>query len=100
MKEYILCAAIHFDDGQEHTCQPSNIKTGYVVTGRRHFNVFNTCDRLMGNTSYLKIEKEQGFITNLDRFVDRVEGREIALAANQVKDIKSLRNKLFSEDLY
>ena len=46
-------------------------------------------------------EKEQGFLTSLDRFVNRVEGLEIALETNQVLDTTKLRgNRLFSEDLY
>jgi hypothetical protein len=34
-KEYILSAAVHFDDGKIYEHQPSNIKTGFVVCGRR-----------------------------------------------------------------
>ena len=100
-KEYILCAAIWFDDKKQHTHQPKNIETGYVICGRRHHNCFITAHILTGDTSYVKYEKEQGFITNLDRFVDRVEGRKIAFEAGQLagRDVSS-RDKLFSEDLY
>ena len=41
-KEYIICSAIHFDDGEEYVHQPKNIKTGLVVCGMRHCNVFTT----------------------------------------------------------
>lgn len=96
--EYILCAAIWFDDGTEHTHEVSNIKSGFVVCGRRHHNVFSTMYHLSNkNTSYLKLKKEQGFITNTNRFVDRYEGRKIAFNAGQTKDNEG---QLFSEDLY
>jgi len=28
-KEYILCAAIHYKDGQVYLHQPKNVETGY-----------------------------------------------------------------------
>jgi hypothetical protein len=43
----------------------------------------------------------QGFMTNTGRFVNRVEGLKIALAANQVLDPANIRaGRLFSEDLW
>jgi hypothetical protein len=42
-------------------------------------------------------EKEQGFLTNKNRFVSRQEGAKIAFAAGQIKE-EIVR--LFSEDLY
>lgn len=96
--EKILCAAIWFDDGIAHEHEVKNIKTGFVVCGRRHHNVFSTMYLLSKkDTSYLKLEKEQGFITNLNRFVDRYEGRKIAFEAGQTNDSEG---QLFSEDLY
>lgn len=47
MKEYILCASIHFDDGKVHEHQPKNIKTGFVVCGRRHHNYYNTLQSIL-----------------------------------------------------
>ena len=99
-KEYILCSAIYFDDGKEHDHQPKNITTGYVICGRRHHNCFATAYTLDPEITYLKFEKEQGFLTNLDRFVDRNEGLKIALEAEQVLDVTKLGKQLFSEDLY
>lgn len=98
MKEYILCSAIWFDDNQEHPHQPKNIDSGYVVTGRRHHNCFTTLAILTKrNRDYLQFEKVQGFLTNTDRFVDRVEAVEIAHTAGQIDEFKK---KLFSEDLW
>ena len=104
MNERILCAAIWFDNGKAFVHQPNNIKTGFVVCGRRHHNCFavfsamrdyatGTTDKDIDN--YPK-EIEQGFLTSLDRFVDRREAGEIAFKANQSKET----NCLFSEDLY
>jgi len=111
--EKILCAAIWFNDcNPNYPHQPKNIETGFVVTGRRHHNCFATLSLLMGVAQdkykadrkvmlHALIPHEQGFITNLDRFVSREEGLQIAIAANQTIDTKEVRgNKLFSEDLY
>ncbi len=111
MKEYIICAAIHFNDGIEHPHQPDNIFDGFVVTGRRHHNCYATLlaiatsinleERIKQLISKTDIDR-QGFITNLNRFVDRKEGYQIALAANQL--IHNMHDKsnpiLISEDLY
>jgi hypothetical protein len=40
----------------------------------------------------------EGFVTSEGRFVDRVEGKEIALTAGQIKDMA--RQELHSEDLW
>ena len=101
-KEFIICAAIWFDDGKEYPHQPKNIETGFVIAGHRHHNCFTTMGIL---TSYseekVNYEKSQGFLTNTNRYVDRYEGQKIALAADQVLDIDGLRGgRLYSEDLY
>ena len=69
-KTYILCAAIHFDNDIVYPHQPINIMSGFVITGRRHNNIFITL-------KYLNIDRFelgdsiQGFITNDNKFVDR-----------------------------
>lgn len=101
MKEYILCAAIWFDDGILYNHQPKNIESGYVICGHRHHNCFMTANILQLTHEYSKIEKEQGFITNINRFVDRKEALKIAIDANQLKvDNQCNYKQLFSEDLY
>ena len=45
-------------------------------------------------------EKDQGFLTNLNRHVDRKEGREIAIAADQILDMDQLTGILYSENLW
>jgi len=98
MKEYILCAAVWFNNDTAYQHQPKNIKTGLVVAGRRHHNCFTTAfllnDKKKVNTFR---SNTQGFITNLDRFVDRKEAGDIAFKAKQ---IKKPTDCLMSEDLY
>lgn len=98
-REYILCSAIYFNDGNEHIHQPKNIDTGFVVCGRRHHNCFATF-KAMGLTKPERIERMgevQGFITNTDRFVDREEASKIAFESGQTKELKK---RLYSEDIY
>lgn len=116
MKEFIICASIHFDDGKKHDGQPSNINTGFVVSGRRHHNCYQTLQSI-GTSLGIPDEKivknlidranrdNQGFITNTDRHVGRREAWKIALAANQiVNGLEASENGdnsiLISENLY
>lgn len=95
--EYIICAAMHYDDGVEYKHQPKNIKTGIVVCGRRHHNAIYTLVQLLPTESAKKwTSKKEGFLTSKDNFVDRKEAGLIAFTAAQSK----LTECLFSEDLY
>lgn len=96
--EKIICAAIHYDDGTKHLHQPQNISSGFVVCGRRHHNCITTA-YILGNKITVR-ENMQGFITTLDRFVNRSEAMKIALAANQVKGFNEDNEVLISEMLY
>lgn len=104
--EFILCAANHYDDGIEQVHGCKNIKTGFVICGRRHHNCIATFARMVGfpydeNGLKLMRTERQGFITNTDRWVDRIEALEIALKAGQVKTGQGNKKLgLFSEDLY
>ena len=95
-EERILCAAILFDDDQVHVHQPKNVLTGIVVCGRRHNNVLATLSALEINRLDYG-HRVQGFITNLDRFVNREEAAKIAFQAKQIAKEKKI---LYSEDLY
>lgn len=98
-KEYILCAAIWFDDGKEYAHQPKNVKTGLVFCGWRHGCIFPQIGGTVKERQDLLIfEKEQGFLTNENRFVDRKEAAKIAIASGQITDVDN--NYLFSEDLW
>lgn len=95
-EKYILCAAIHFDDDLVYDHQPKNIMSGFVLTGRRHNNIFNSLKCLNINRFDLG-NSIQGFITSDDKFVNRKEASKIAYEAKQ---IDKLTDRLFSEDLY
>jgi len=96
-KEWILCAAILFDNGKEYIHQPINVQTGFVVCGQRHHNCLATVWILNGEKK-IDYEKEvQGFLTSSNRFVNREEASIIANKANQVD---RQPKRLFSEDLY
>ena len=93
-KEFIICAAIWINDKTEHTQQPENIEIGFVVCGRRHHNCYQTIKDLKGDVNeYFKslnykdedYRDHQGFITSLDRYVNRKEGWIIAKANNQIQ---------------
>jgi hypothetical protein len=116
-KEFILCAAIWINDGVEHESQPENINTGFVICGRRHHNCYQTIKSLTNQTPNERIgdlissmdlegqRKHQGFITSLDRYVDRKEGWYIAKNNNQIQFGLSASDNgedsiLISENLY
>lgn len=101
-QEYILCAAIWFDDGKNYMFQPKNISTGLVLSGWRHACIFPQIGGLVKERQELGIyEKEQGFITSHNRFVDRKEALIIAQAYNQLISAPHNPNiGLFSEDIY
>jgi hypothetical protein len=94
--EYILCAAIWYDDKKKREHQPENIETGIVVCGLRHCNAFVILYEI-AEPDYNKQKVTQGFLTSKGRFVDRKEAAKIAYA---VKQIKRQTPGLFSEDLY
>ncbi len=100
--EYILCAAIHFDDGKKHAHQPFNIESGIVYCGWRHGCIFAQLGGTVKERQDFGIfEKEQGFLTNRNRFVGRVEAGKIALACGQIKELKFFGGKMMdSSDLY
>lgn len=106
-KEFILCAANHYDDGINHTHGPANIMKGFVVCGRRHHNCIDIFAMIVGfpyseEAHKLHRTETQGFLTNLNRFVSRKEALKIATAAKQlIHDVKLDSNVgLTSEDLY
>ena len=102
--EYIICAAIWYNDGIKRANLPCNIETGIVIGGWRHGNCIIPLNTMFPNRDYILSNKDgkttiQGFLTNKGRFVERPEGAEIALAAKQINEIKG-EPFLYSEDLY
>lgn len=106
-KEYILCAAIHFKDGEKYEHQPYNITTGLVLCGWRHGTIFVQWGgmKVKDRKDIGITEEVQGFLTSLNRFVTREEAAEIAISQNQFFDEREkqlvLQSKyLFSENIY
>lgn len=98
--EYIICSAVWFDDKKDHEDQAIIGETGFVVCGRRHHNCFHTASILDPKRKYKLHEKKQGFITNKNRFVNRIEAAEIAFNAKQIDQRTNHAIGLFSEDLW
>jgi hypothetical protein len=102
MKEYILCSAIWYKDLPTMRNLPINCDKGLVLCGHRHGNIIAQLHCISGLRT-VKLgpdsvgENHQGFLTNLNRFVDRKEAGLIAYAAMQTAE---LHVTLFSEDLY
>lgn len=95
-QEYILCAAIHFDDGVSRI-HHSRHGTGIVICGYRHHEIFSA------RPAGFRGKETQGFMTSKGRFVDRKTARIIAERACQIKHEISPQMKfddLYSENLY
>lgn len=105
MEETIICAAIWYKELPTQVFLPKNIKNGIVVCGHRHGHCIDIVKMLSGLRT-VKIapdgvgETIQGFLTNTNRFVDRVEAYQIAKDRNQLNDRIHSEGYLYSEDLY
>ena len=107
LQEFIVCAAIWFDDGLKYEHQPKNIQSGIVVSGRRHHNCYGTLAAMGLQGKYFRKfdigRKGQGFITSKDRFLSREDAFLIAQKQGQIfhkmHDGKT-SEMLVSEDLY
>lgn len=102
--ERIYSAAIWYKDLPTSKWLPKNIDTGIVVVGHRHADIIKTVYNLLGkrtctNGEDCTGEHLQGFYTNKDRFVDRIEAMHIAEAADQIISFTK-SEQLYSEDLY
>ena len=101
--EYVLCAAIHYDDGEinvRRSCK-NYPETGIVICGFRHSDIISI---LPINNRFRNDGKDykciQGFITSKGRFVSREEAYLIAKNQNQLLNDFEGKAKLFSEDIY
>jgi len=102
--EYILCAAIWYEDLPlkkefDSNVRPVNCDKGLVFCGFRHPHCMYSMSSVTGLRS---VESEvgkytQGFLTSKNRFVDRKEAALIAFDRGQVKGVF---DKLLSEYLY
>lgn len=105
--ETIICSSIWYKDLElkkpqvlePHNYRPNNCDKGVVLSGWRHVNCLYQMVAIYGIRNHEAGESIQGFLTNKNRFVDRVEGAKIALACGQVKKLE-YGTILYSEDLY
>lgn len=95
--EYVMCAAIHVDDGKEYLYQPYNIDTGMVFCGWRHPCIFSQIDQSWLTGRNLK--SIQGFLTTKNRFLNRKEAYELVKETKQLKKAL-IGGMLTSEDLW
>ena len=114
-KEYILCAAIWYQDGTEapRGFIAQNIDKGVVIAQWRHGNVINVratnpiwnkktlAERGKGDAP-MRISDESpdveydyvdGFITSKGNFVDRWQGMKLAYEAGQVDEKRAFRSE-------
>lgn len=86
--EIVICAAIKLPDGR-------------IIRGHRHGDCLRTAGAMPGVDPRLAV---QGFMTSRNRFVDRIEGLDIQLAAGipsaALKYGRDYGTELFSEDVY
>ena len=116
-KEFILCAAIWYNDGLYHEGQPAGINTGFVVCSYSHNDCFEILKILFDYKSknrrfywlhkllfkhsrYDKRNATQGFLTSRKRFVNRVQAYIIHTAATGKEPFDEYTDQLYSEDLY
>jgi hypothetical protein len=104
-KEKILCAAIWYkdipllkNDIPSSLLRPINCNKGIVFCGYRHSHCMYQMVAIIGKAQYEVGEEIQGFLTNLNRFVDRKEGAKIHLLNGGL--LKYSNITLYSEDLY
>jgi hypothetical protein len=91
-QEFILCAALLFENN--------------IISGFRHSDCYKTLtDVVKVKDECLPQREDQGFLTSLNRYVDRKEGWVIAKRNNQIRfGLESSENgdqsQLISENLY
>lgn len=101
--EKIMCSAIWVkDENVKYVHYPTNITYGLVVCGYRHCNCLEHLGNLYDRKHMVRLGCVQGFLTNNNRFVDRVEARVIAENCGQMlnNEYTSHGNELYSEDVW
>ena len=89
-KEKIVAAAIKF-----YSNDSPDFPT--IMTARRHVDIRER----LNLTNFYSYDEIEGFWTSNDRFVDRYEAKEIAVAADQlIVPIEETYNALYSEDVW
>lgn len=91
MPEIVICAAVRMNDG-------------YIVHGHRHSDAIQTARQIPKYKDSYGWGQNQGFVTSMNRYVDRIEGARIqkaaGIASKMPEDGAYLHGELYSEDLY
>lgn len=91
-REFILCASLMYN--------------GFIISGHRHSDCYKILRECFGvKDEDLPQRQHQGFLTSLNRFVDRKEGWKIAKENNQIQyglevSDNGEESELISENLY
>ena len=110
-KEYIICAAIWYQDDIVRFNQPRNVESGIVVGGWRHGNCISILKTMFYDNYQTNEEDDkkrihvlnnqtQGFLTSKGNFIDRIVGLKMAKESNQLLNPDNIGSELFSEDIY
>lgn len=82
---------------QERIAASAIQQDGVTYTGPHHSDIIR---QIVGCGGRRPVTGTQGFITNRNRFVERPEAAQIALAAGQIDKLRYSRRDLFSEELW
>jgi hypothetical protein len=105
--ERVICAAIWYKDfpiikediPSDHM-RPYNCDEGVIFCGHRHPHCMYSAIAISGKRQVELGREVQGFLTNLNRFVDRKEGARIVIDNKQIDTLDFSNKTLYSEDLY
>lgn len=98
--EKIMCSAIWVKNVNSTCHKPKNIDNGIVVCGYRHCDCIGLLSTIYDRGTIIKFDKVQGFLTTNNRFVNRIEAKQIAINANQLLERECGKDELFSEDVW
>jgi hypothetical protein len=97
MMHRVVCAAIWVKDGMVHPQQPKNIESGYVICGANHAACLYIRSLIPDQRL---IVHEDGFLTNTNLFVNRIDGLHIERLNNPDISLHCPHIGLMSEDMY
>ena len=80
-------------------CAAAKNEAGEVICSIRHFDKLMNDQMDLSPNNWDNREIVQGFITNRNRFVDRVEGLAIATAQKQIKRMVGGGDKFLSSEM-
>lgn len=106
-KEYVAFSAVWFKTYprlkkiDNAFVLPLNLTTGLVFYGLCHAHCYYTACEVSGKRTCQLGDREEGFVTNKNKFVNREEAFIIAVKQNQILDLNNTRGKtLYSEDIF